>query len=200
MPYFVGLDLSLRKSGVVVLNDRGHIECATLIGVPASKRPCGSIRERIEYFDDMAYEIYARIDRATGGVVAEIGIESVVLYDDRTSQLVEMHALVLLKLLKHNCQHFAPSSLKLWATGSGRAEKPDMIKACKERFGVATPSDDIADAYLLAQWVRAGAPRTVKKPLGAKALANRAAKKAERKRAPKPSKTTVEIDWDNLPF
>lgn len=39
-------------------------------------------------------------------------------------------------------------SLKKWATGSGKAEKPDMIAAAN-RLGCNTKDDNIADAFLV---------------------------------------------------
>lgn len=57
----------------------------------------------------------------------------------------------------------APSQVKKWATGSGRAEKPDMIRAVQRRFGVELDADattaaargragDVADAILVGAW------------------------------------------------
>lgn len=44
-----------------------------------------------------------------------------------------------------------PSTLKKWATGSGRADKADMIAAAEARGG-RPANDDEADAYLLRAW------------------------------------------------
>lgn len=46
------------------------------------------------------------------------------------------------------------STLKKWATGSGRASKADMIVAARERFGVGTEDDNEADAVCLLSWAR----------------------------------------------
>jgi Holliday junction resolvasome RuvABC endonuclease subunit len=42
-----------------------------------------------------------------------------------------------------------PTTLKLWATGDGRAKKPAMIRACKTHYGILPRSDDEADAMLV---------------------------------------------------
>jgi crossover junction endodeoxyribonuclease RuvC len=45
-----------------------------------------------------------------------------------------------------------PSTLKKWTTGKGNAKKPEMAAAVKERWGYASPSDDVIDAFALAQF------------------------------------------------
>ncbi|MCE8595675.1 hypothetical protein [Bacteroides fragilis] len=41
------------------------------------------------------------------------------------------------------------SSLKKWATGSGRASKREMIEACRSRFNYQPADDNEADAFLI---------------------------------------------------
>lgn len=43
----------------------------------------------------------------------------------------------------------APTSLKRYATGSGRAKKPAMIAACAANYGIPTKDDNVADALHL---------------------------------------------------
>lgn len=49
-----------------------------------------------------------------------------------------------------------PTSAKAWATGSGRAKKPDMIRHAKLQFGLTITSDDEADAFWFCKYVEAG--------------------------------------------
>lgn len=44
-----------------------------------------------------------------------------------------------------------PTTLKKWVTGKGNAPKDDMAKFVTKRWGFTSPSDDIVDAYALAQ-------------------------------------------------
>jgi crossover junction endodeoxyribonuclease RuvC len=44
-----------------------------------------------------------------------------------------------------------PTSLKLWVTGSGVAKKERMAESVKERWNYSSWSNDIVDAYGLAQ-------------------------------------------------
>jgi Holliday junction resolvasome RuvABC endonuclease subunit len=47
-----------------------------------------------------------------------------------------------------------PTTLKKFATGSGRAKKPQMIRACKTLLGIETDDDNIADALFILEWAR----------------------------------------------
>jgi crossover junction endodeoxyribonuclease RuvC len=44
-----------------------------------------------------------------------------------------------------------PNVLKKWVTGSGKADKKAMAKSVKERWGFEAKSNDVMDAYALAQ-------------------------------------------------
>lgn len=44
-----------------------------------------------------------------------------------------------------------PTQLKLFIAGSGSAKKPDMAHAISEKWGFHSASDDVVDAYGLAQ-------------------------------------------------
>lgn len=70
----------------------------------------------------------------------------------------------------------APSSLKLFATGNGRAKKPDMIHAVERHLGIVTTDDNIADALMILEWAKG-----YREPF-------RPAKQAARKRKAKPPK------------
>jgi len=49
-----------------------------------------------------------------------------------------------------SCVH--TTELKKWATGNGRAEKPDMIKAAQRLSGCVPGDDNEADAILIGLW------------------------------------------------
>ena len=49
-----------------------------------------------------------------------------------------------------------PTVLKKWTTGKGNATKDQMALAVKQRWAYQSPSDDIVDAYALAQMVQMG--------------------------------------------
>lgn len=51
---------------------------------------------------------------------------------------IEMHA-------------FNPGTIKLFATGNGKAKKPQMVAAVKRHFGITVTSDDEADAICILE-------------------------------------------------
>lgn len=55
-----------------------------------------------------------------------------------------------------------PASLKKFATGNGRAKKPDMIRFAQIHYGITTDNDNIADALHVAAYVRQDHPRAAK--------------------------------------
>ena len=77
---------------------------------------------------------------------------------------------------------YNPMTIKKFATGNGRAKKPQMIRACRSLLGIDTDSDDVADAcfiYALAQaeWANTGRLET---PVSKKTKHRRQQKKERR--------------------
>lgn len=48
----------------------------------------------------------------------------------------------------------APTTLKVFATGSGRAKKPDMIRTARRQLGYGGVDDNEADALWVLEWAR----------------------------------------------
>lgn len=71
-----------------------------------------------------------------------------------------------------------PASMKCYATNSGRAKKPDMVKAAFTQFGKSFRSHDECDAFWVLKYVEAGmherTPKAIEKRV-----------KAARKKEPK---------------
>jgi crossover junction endodeoxyribonuclease RuvC len=44
-----------------------------------------------------------------------------------------------------------PTTLKKWVTGSGKAEKSDMLASATSKWGFHSPDDNIVDAYCLSR-------------------------------------------------
>lgn len=68
-------------------------------------------------------------------------------------KLVEVGTLIRKTLWDHKIPWYdaPPSLLKKYVTGKGNAKKPDMAAAIKARWGFASKSDDVVDAYGLAR-------------------------------------------------
>lgn len=74
---------------------------------------------------------------------------------------------------------FHPTTIKSFATGSGRAKKHDMIRAAETQLGIRTTDDNVADALFILELAKhprqwAQSPKKVKRRI-----------RAERKREPK---------------
>jgi Holliday junction resolvasome RuvABC endonuclease subunit len=51
---------------------------------------------------------------------------------------------------------YHPTTIKAFATGSGRADKEQMIRACKTRLGIETRDDNVADACFILEMAKQG--------------------------------------------
>jgi len=71
---------------------------------------------------------------------------------------------------------YKPATIKKFATGSGRAQKPQMIRACETILGLRVTSDDEADAI----WILEMAKQNYLPAASAKKRTARRAKKAPR--------------------
>lgn len=67
--------------------------------------------------------------------------------------LVEVATPIKLALLAAKVPWYLvpPTTLKLWTTGSGKADKDGMAAAVKERWGFESEYDDVVDAYALTR-------------------------------------------------
>ena len=104
----------------------------------------GKFEEYLDSHDaiDCAYcEGYAYANKFTLATLIEIGI-------NLRLSLYERHI---------PCYICPPSVLKKWATGNGRAKKPEIATVVKARWGFESPSDDVIDAYCLAKMAQESA-------------------------------------------
>jgi len=68
----------------------------------------------------------------------------------------ELRGLIKLAAVTVGAEYVAykPSTIKKFATGYGRAKKPQMIRAAKTVLGVDTDDDNIADALFILELAR----------------------------------------------
>jgi Holliday junction resolvasome RuvABC endonuclease subunit len=66
--------------------------------------------------------------------------------------LVEIGTVARQALLRMHIDWYEapPTVIKKWTTGSGKAEKAEMLQASKAKWGYSSPSDDIVDAMAMA--------------------------------------------------
>lgn len=113
---------------------------------------------RVVRFED---ELYAAIEKWPIELIAFECLH----YGSKGHQAAAVRASLLgvLELVaKKNTIRLRPcpiSTIKLFATGHGHAKKPDMIRAAAIKLGIATLSDDEADALWILEYAKAGFPQ-----------------------------------------
>lgn len=146
MDYFVGLDLSLTGSGVVVLDSKGDVEFAETIKTNQSgEQRLVTIKDRIITIvsdcqpEMICIENYAMGIRAGQSFsIGELGgVIKVGLYQ-------QGHAFTLV----------TPTRLKKYITGKGVAEKDMILLSVYKNFGYEAKDNNVADAYGLAHIAR----------------------------------------------
>jgi len=148
MSNYMGLDLSLTSTGIVVVNSAGDVLTS---GVVASKEKdmerLLEIRFQITQimvdFNVMltaieGYAYHIRNSRALTGLAELGGVVRSVLYASDNPYV-----------------DIPPASVKKFATGKGNARKDLMRLAVYKRWGFEHESNDVVDAFVLAQMARA---------------------------------------------
>jgi Holliday junction resolvasome RuvABC endonuclease subunit len=146
----MGLDVSLTSTGAVVMGDSRRVLAHTLFKTKPDKED---------------YELQRRIDMIVLGIdimVAEfrpslIGMENHAFGAAHSNTRVhEVAGVVKYELWNRGIPFLlvAPTELKRWATGNGRATKEMMVEAAAGA-GFITKSHDMADAYWAASWADA---------------------------------------------
>lgn len=141
----LGFDPSLTSSGYCYKDPRGELRTGRvrskkLKGVERLSFIRGAMLSilREHYIDLIAYEGYAMGfgGKRNPGRVFDIGelggVLRLVAYDAGLDMLM-----------------VAPTSLKMFATGHGDADKPAILAAVRDNWGYDTKYDDEADAYVL---------------------------------------------------
>lgn len=152
---FIGIDLSKRCTGFIVLDDTGAIVTAERIGWADN---CGTLHQRIRYFMRVAMDICGKITTArAAGHNAHFAIEGYSMNADfGVNEAGELGGIVRQTLVVHETVHeIAPTALKKFATGSGAAKKEQVMLEVFKRWGYSAPDNNCADAYALARFARA---------------------------------------------
>jgi Holliday junction resolvasome RuvABC endonuclease subunit len=147
-PKFVGIDLSYTATGLIVLDSKGEILEQKLIKTSKS---------------DSKFDIEDRLIRIENDVkfVPNImGLASVYIegpaFASQGNAALQMGALnffvrTFLRKKEVDYKIIAPPTLKKWVTGSGRADKKQMIDKVEERWNIKFKDNNLADAYGLAR-------------------------------------------------
>lgn len=143
MKHYAGLDLSLRGTGLIVLNEDGKIEHQKLL----STSPKQEVEERIIYIGE---ELYPYLDQRD--IVYVEGLA----FGARGSSMLELaglHYFIRISLRLENISYkiIAPPTVKKFVTGKGNAKKELMLLRVYKKWGVSFDDNNLCDAYSLAR-------------------------------------------------
>ena len=145
----VGIDPSLRSTGVAFYNGEGVIQLRRIVpeGMRGTRRlayiadAISGILDKAGPVDLVAYEGYAMGYRSGMHKAFDLG---------------ELGGVLKLLAYSKGCDVLLvpPTSLKKFATGNGAAKKRDIRDAIISTWGITINQDDKADAYVLLQMGR----------------------------------------------
>jgi Holliday junction resolvasome RuvABC endonuclease subunit len=156
----MGLDLSLNSTGWAVMS--GDTKGLVLIGhgTFSTEQPRKGPKEKMELRLNLLYGwIMSTVVEHQPAMVAIEASSVSKVRSGKSGGTEERIALqwcirMALNRMGIECVMVEPSSLKKAWTGSGKAEKDDMVAQCGRQCGVRPDTDDEADAIALA-WVAA---------------------------------------------
>jgi Holliday junction resolvasome RuvABC endonuclease subunit len=144
---YLGLDQSLRSSGVAVVSGKGEVIYLGLI-------PTGALRgvQRLAAIRNALRDVLGAEPDIKYAALEGYSIESV----NRPFDLGELGGVVRLALHDAGVPFLVvpPKSLKLFVASDGAADKEKMRKAVLKKWGQDIEQDDECDAFGLAQLAR----------------------------------------------
>jgi Holliday junction resolvasome RuvABC endonuclease subunit len=145
----IGIDQSYSGFGFVVLDETGHCHQKTLRKYELKKFDGEGDRLSHIYTDLVTFFAYAQSLSPNVKVFMEGYAYGSKLNREKLGELGGIVKLACRHVLCRDPASVAPTTLKAFATGSGRATKEQMVKAV-QAFDPEITNDNLADAYLLA--------------------------------------------------
>lgn len=145
----IGIDQSYSGFGFVVLDETGHCHQKTLRKYELKKFDGEADRLSHIYTDLVTFFAFAQSMTPNIKVFMEGYAYGAKLNREKLGELGGIVKLACRHVLCRDPQSVAPTALKQFATGSGRATKEQMVEAV-QRFDPEITNDNLADAYLLA--------------------------------------------------
>jgi len=143
----IGLDLSLCKTGWAILEGKTILDIGIIKSAPDGDRPI----EEYWRLDNIVFEIGKIVDKYSPKIAV---IENLAFLAKGTSltQLAGLSYFVRKLLIGENIPFYlvAPTTLKRFATGSGKGEKDHMLLNAYKEFGIEGIDNNEADAAFLA--------------------------------------------------
>lgn len=142
---YIGIDPST-KTGIVILNKNGE--------VMHKEEIASNEKDDLDRFDEIAQKVKSLVNKTD-----KVTIEGF-SYGSRGRGVSTQYGIgwILRYVLYYAGVDFIeipPTTLKKFATGKGNAKKEDMILPIYKRYGFEDKSDNVRDAYVLAQIARA---------------------------------------------
>lgn len=146
---FIGIDQSYTGFGLVVLDDKGHCHQKSLLKYPLNKFKDEGAR-LVKIYDDL---ITFFAIHGNSGAEIHIGMEGYAygakLNREKLGELGGVVKLVSNLVLGRTPDIIAPTALKSFVAGSGKASKEDMVSAVQQLDPEIT-DHNLADAYGIA--------------------------------------------------
>lgn len=141
----LGLDIA-RKTGAVIIDADGNLVTAKLF----------------DFSKEKGYRRLQLMAQSVRSMVLEHRPKEAIIEDYNSRHhatliaLVEIGTVIRQELYAARVpwREVSASALKKWTTGRGDAKKPDMAVAVRNRWDFTSTSEDIVDAYALAQYGR----------------------------------------------
>jgi crossover junction endodeoxyribonuclease RuvC len=154
---FIGVDLSLTGTGVVVLDSAGAVvHQETIKTKPSGDRPIDETNRLLKILSGVT----AVIEKYAAEGAPVVNIEGLAFMARNTTALVQLAGLnyLLRSSLVWSEIPFlitAPTSLKKYATGKGNGDKDMVVLEIYKRWGFSADNNNTGDAFVLAQIARA---------------------------------------------
>lgn len=146
---YIGIDQSYSGFGLVVLDNNGHCHQKSLLKYPLNKFKDEGFR-LVKIYDDLI--MYFALHERSGAQI-HIGMEGYAygakLNREKLGELGGIVKLTSSLVLRVTPQVIAPTALKQFVTGSGKADKEAMLKEI-QKIDPEITDHNLADAYGIA--------------------------------------------------
>ncbi len=147
---FIGIDPSLKATGLVIINENGNI-LEQFVYKTDAECYMNSEQWLLDIFDQIKFI-------TTIPKLISVYIEGLAFFSKSPTLHERIGLLFLIKTYLFekdiNYKQIPPTSLKKWTTTDGFAEKWLMMAVAECRWGVHFTDDNICDAFCLAQLAR----------------------------------------------
>lgn len=156
MATVIGLDLSLTSTGLALVEGG---ELTAWHCIKSKGKRGASIEETSKRIDDIVYELEGWLHKNVRHWVDEVDLAVIEApsFGSKGGSAHERGGLwwsvaSLMRMAPVPMAKIAPATRAKFITGSGRADKHEVLKAARARWHADIPNHDVADAAGLAFW------------------------------------------------